>query len=189
MTRRDNRVVSNLKKGNMSKTIKDAMQELNISALDVMDRVEVQSLIDEIEARARALEVDSYTQQYFAQILKKFGADVFSYEMDLVRINEKLSKMRKDVQFHEKVLRELKERYDTAEEVQEKENIMDEIERSEKIISSYENKENSILELKNKIRKEIDKRNFQKEMLEQKDKEISVKGKINNSDIDFTVLE
>ncbi|NCD07603.1 MAG: hypothetical protein EOL97_15955 [Spirochaetia bacterium] len=189
MGRRDNRVVSNLQTGRSSKTIQTAMKDLDISALRAMDRVQVQSLLDEIEGRARALEIDSYTQQYFSNILKKFGADVFSYEMDMVRINEKISKMRKDVQFHEQVIRELKEEYLNTVDKDKKQQIYEEIEKAERIISSYEIKENNILDLKNKIRKEVDKRNFQKEQLEMKDKEMNIKGSLNNSDIDFTVLD
>lgn len=184
--RRDGRVTNALINGKDSKPIQKFIKDMKLSALDAVSKANYNSFIEETITRRDAVIQDTFTTQYFAEMLKQFGPDVFSYEMDLTRTQTKMIENKAKIDFHRKALKDLMEQYENATDA-EKPVIYEQIEKCEKILTTFDSKELSVLELRNKIRKELDKKVFQEQALDLKNQEIGKKSTI--QDIDFSVID
>lgn len=184
--KKDGRTINALINGKDCKPIQTFIKEMKLSALDAVSKANYNSFIEETIARRDAVIQDAFTTQYFAEMLKQFGPDVFSYEMDLTRTQSKIVENREKIEFHRSALKDLKEQYLKATEA-EKPIIYEQIEKCEKILATFDSKELSLLELRNKIRKELDKKTFQEEALDLKNREVGNKSTI--QDIDFSVID
>jgi hypothetical protein len=173
--------------GKQSNAIEFIQKRIGISPLNDVEKLEMENMLHETVARGIAFDIDSYAKQILINKLKDTDLQLLKYETDLMVTQERLSESERSMQFHKKVLSELKERYLTASE-EERSSILEQIDLREKQIADFTRQLTAVLDLRNKIRKEIDKKDFQEASIKLKEEEMG-KNTIDIKDVDFSALE
>jgi len=181
------KAVGNITHGRHSEIIEKLQERINISPMTDVEKLELNSMVSSILARGIAFDLDMYVKRVLTDKLKETDMQVLKYETDLMVTQERLSEAERSMQFHKKVLSDLKSSYLTC-EPSDKKDILEQIDLREKQILDFNRHLSTLLDLRNKIRKEIDKKNFQESSIKLKEKEIGGTT-INMSDIDFKILE
>lgn len=179
--------IKRLEHGKDSQIIKSLQKRIDASPMTEVEKLELKGMVSSILARSIAFDLDLYVKKILIDKLKETDIQVMKYETDLVVTQERLSDAERGVQFHKKVLSELKNKYLTASD-DEKSDILEQIDLREKQILDFNRQLSNLLDLRNKIRKEIDKKNFQETSIKLKEKEIGATT-INLRDLDVNVLE
>jgi len=179
--------VNGLKHGRNSKQIQELKQKLQLEPLKEVQKYEFDSYIESLSYRAKALEADSYINQYLGQRLKDFSGDLLSEEADLIRIQAQLADQEQTLMFHKQVKNDLKNKYLKEVDLHEQKKLLEMIDEREKTILMMESKITKALELKSRIRADIGKKEYNKAALKMKAKQFDVKENI--IDVDMSALD
>jgi len=184
-TKKTTRGICNIEHGRDSKVIQRLQERINASPLNEVQKMEFDSIVQEMIAKSIAFDLDALIKLQLKAQVQSTGEQLISYHADLTNTQGKLADMEQNVQFHRKVLMDLKAEYMTSKD----RSILEDIDAREKTIKDFERQQIVLLDLRNKIRKEIDKKKFQEKALELKSKDDGLKNITNVKNIDFKVLE
>lgn len=163
------RKIVDVKHGKDSRFIQDVMERINAAPMNEVQKFEFQNMLEETIARGVAFDVDSYIRQHLINSMKDFDAKILSYQSDLLATQNKVADMEKNIQFHKRVLFELKDEYIRETSPDRKKEILEDIDLREKAVADYEKQFQQLVKLRNEIRKEVDKNKYQEVALKQKE--------------------
>lgn len=173
-----------LSTGRHSEFIQNLKKRIDASAMDRVKKMELNSIIEEVTARSIALDTDSYINRMLVERIKALDPQIVHYETDLYSTQSKLSELESSIQFHKKVLTDLKNEYLDCTDLERQKQILEEIDKREDAIKKHQLMYQKYVETRNKIRKELDKKDYMDKSQELKEKEME-KNVINVQDINM----
>jgi len=181
--------MTNFKNGQWSEQINAVMEKLDASPLTEVEKMEFQNMLHKIVAKSLALDVDSYVRKILLEKIKTEGKKLLDYESDLIVTQERIATLERDLEFHKKVLEDLKNEYLKTTDFEKQKELLEQIDQREKIIADQHRLYTQLIDIRNKIRKEIDRREYQEAQLQLQEREQIAKGFGSIKDINVKVLE
>ncbi|MGM0642013.1 MAG: hypothetical protein ACQESN_11400 [Thermotogota bacterium] len=153
------------------------MKKYGLSSLEKVDNLEFKNIIEQTTARNISFLLDLQNKKELVEIARSVGLDVLKEEGDLLDLKSKVSELEKNVQFHKKVLKDLKEQYMQTQNP----DILEQIDEREEQILKFNRLINQTKELQNKLMKNIINRKKEQNKAENKDKDKFV--------IDYSIID
>lgn len=161
----DRRGLCRLKTGEWSEKVKAIQQRLDILPLTDVQKMEFKNMLEEGTAKSLAFDMDRLFKEMIIESMDGTNSRVLSYQADMVDTQTKLAEREKDLQFHKKVLADLKEKYTQTEDTGTQIALLEQIDLREDQIRKIQTLYNQLLDLRNKMRKELDKKTYQEKSL------------------------